>query len=958
MSDSNPFAPATSRQSGSDALAALQEENARLREKLASQTSLLHTLQSSSPDCVKLLDLDGRLLEINEPGRRMLGIVDVVPWLNSNWVKWWPEDEQAEAARAVQAARAGGTARFSAFGRTPVGEPRWWENTVTRVDAPDGTPTHLLAISRDVTELKVVGNQLLKGFARQGFIVENVKDFAIFTTDPAGRVTSWNEGAARQFGYRESEIIGRSAELLWLPEDRQRNAPAIELQTAAANGRADDERWHLRKDGSRFFASGTVSPIRDETGRLLGFTKVCRDVTEQRRIAQELQEARAQALAATDKERRQLADVFKRSPSFLAVLRGKEHTFDLANDRFYELVGQRKLIGRTVGEALPETIDQKFVVLLDRVFETGEAYVSEGRRIQLQRNEGGPLEDRFIDFVCQAMREPEGTIVGVFVHGVDVTLRKASQDLVADSERRFRQLADAMPQIVFAARPDGHVDYFNERWYEYSGMPRNVTGDESWVDVFRPDELPRVQEVWQAAMKSGQPYEIEYRFRRASDGMFRWHLGRALPIRDEAGNIVRWFGTNTDIHDQRELLEQREELLRSERSARSEAERTNRLKDEFLATLSHELRTPLNAILGWSEIIGREEASDDVKQGIEVIERNARAQAQIIEDLLDMSRIISGKVRLNIDALNVCQLVGASVETLRPTAENKGITLTARLEECDGPIMGDPNRLQQVLWNLLSNAIKFTPRGGRVDVSSTRNATHLQIHVADSGEGIRPEFLPYVFDRFRQADATTTRRHGGLGLGLAIVKQLVELHGGNIRVTSQGEGRGSTFIVSLPLASAPLTTQPETDLPARPDRVPAKVAFTAWPDISGMKIVVIDDEPDARLMVKRLLEDCDAHVRTAGSVDEGLALVGAERPDVIVSDIGMPGEDGFSLIRRLRALPAERDRKTPVIALTAYARAEDRQRILVAGFQAHLSKPIEPAELVRSVAALRNPSGD
>ena len=328
-----------------------------------------------------------------------------------------------------------------------------------------------------------------------------------------------------------------------------------------------------------------------------------------------------------------------------------------------------------------------------------------------------------------------------------------------------------------------------------------------------------------------------------------------------------------------------------------------------------------------------------------------RAQAEIIEDLLDMSRIISGKVRLQVQSLDLASVVQAALETVQPAAFAKEIRVRALLDSEVAPITGDPNRLQQVFWNLLSNAVKFTPKGGRVQVELKRVDSHLEVSVTDNGEGIEPEFLPHVFDRFRQADATTSRAHGGLGLGLAIVRQLVELHGGTISVRSAGRNCGSSFIVSLPMMVVHASREPTVER-RHPTATAAPTMSRQSVRMAGVRVVVVDDEPDARSLLRRLLEDCDAKVHTAETADEAVALVQSERPHVLISDIGMPGEDGYGLIRRVRALSAETGGHTPAVALTAYARAEDRVTAIVAGFQHHLSKPVEPNELIAIVASL------
>ena len=396
------------------------------------------------------------------------------------------------------------------------------------------------------------------------------------------------------------------------------------------------------------------------------------------------------------------------------------------------------------------------------------------------------------------------------------------------------------------------------------------------------------------------------------------------------------------------------ESMDSERAARSVAEQASRTKDEFLATLSHELRTPLNAILGWTQVMRRSrDLQSDAPNALDVIERNARAQAQIIQDLLDMSGIISGKVRLDVQRLDLASIIAATIESIRPAAEAKGIRLQIVMDPMAGPVRGDPNRLQQVFWNLLTNAVKFTPKQGRILITLARVDSHLEVEVADNGEGIDPGFLPYVFERFRQGDASSTRRHGGLGLGLSIVKQLVDLHGGNISAASGGKDLGATFRVVLPL----MVTSVEALEPGAPRDHPRQaanprsLAHIADIDLSGVKVLVVDDEPDARALIERLLSDCNAVVVTAASVADAITTLACESPHVLISDIGMPGEDGFALIRRVRAT-VDQNVAIPAIALTAYARTEDRIKAIQAGYQMHLAKPVEPAELVTMVRSL------
>jgi PAS domain S-box-containing protein len=423
--------------------------------------------------------------------------------------------------------------------------------------------------------------------------------------------------------------------------------------------------------------------------------------------------------------------------------------------------------------------------------------------------------------------------------------------------------------------------------------------------------------------------------------------------RFENGQFKNTQCFTNDVTERMKFEEERTRLLERERSARIEAERAGGIKDNFLATLSHELRTPLNAILGYAQLVRKGAFSaKELPEAMEVIERNARSQTQLVEDLLDLSRIVSGKIRIDVQGVNLSSVIRSAVETLKPDAESKGVRLTTAIDPFVRLIRGDPSRLQQVVWNLLSNAIKFTPAGGEVHVALERINSMMEIIVSDTGEGIAPDFLPNVFDRFWQADATTTRRHGGLGIGLSIVKQLVELHGGTVRANSAGLGRGSTFIVSLPIMEAD-TLRDEAGgrnfMPAA-DRT-SDDAFEKI-DLSGVRVLVVDDDPDACRLVSRILESCRAEVTTASSMSGALDQIRRQRPNVLLSDLGMPDQDGFDLIRALRALPPDRGGEVPAVAVSAFARSEDRRRAMIAGYQTHVAKPVEPSELITVVASL------
>jgi signal transduction histidine kinase/CheY-like chemotaxis protein len=446
----------------------------------------------------------------------------------------------------------------------------------------------------------------------------------------------------------------------------------------------------------------------------------------------------------------------------------------------------------------------------------------------------------------------------------------------------------------------------------------------------------------------GQVRDLEYHF-RLKDGTERIGLLSAEQI--EIGGEPCALTVIQDITEQKRAEAERDQVLEREKALRAKAEEASRLKDEFLATVSHELRTPLTAILGWAHLLrtGKFEDKQSMR-ALETIERNAHSQAQLIDDLLDVSRIITGKLRLDVRAVDPNFFIESAIEAVRPAAEAKGIRVQKIMDTGVVSVSGDPVRLQQVIWNLLSNAIKFTPRGGWVQIRLERVNSHIEIAVSDTGAGITPEFLPHVFDRFRQADQQTTRQHGGMGLGLAIVRHLVELHGGNVRAESEGEEKGATFTVLLPVAPVYQNVGVEERVhPAARDTLPS---YECPDRIDGLRVLVVDDEPDTRELLKIGLNQCGAKVMLSGSAAEALEAMATAMPDVLVSDIGMPGEDGYELIRRVRELPAESGGRVPAIALTAYARTEDRMQALRAGYQMHVPKPVELAELVAIVASL------
>jgi PAS domain S-box-containing protein len=521
---------------------------------------------------------------------------------------------------------------------------------------------------------------------------------------------------------------------------------------------------------------------------------------------------------------------------------------------------------------------------------------------------------------------------------------RREQEKTKAAFQQMHNLLESITDAFFALDSEWRFTYLNQQAGPLlQRLPQELLGKNVW------EEFPAaVGTIFDKQYRKAMTEQISVRFEEFYPPLNTWFEVHAYPLE---GGLSVFFH---DINERKQFELERTELLNREQQARQEAEAANRTKDEFLATLSHELRTPLTAILGWSRMISDDRLSqEDKARGLEAIQRNAQLQSQLIEDILDVSRIITGKFRLDVQATELATVIESAVESVLPAAQAKEIRLQRVLDSGTSLVSGDPNRLQQVIWNLLTNAIKFTPKGGRVQVRLERINSHVEIVVSDSGEGIKPEVLPYVFDRFHQADSTMTRNYGGLGLGLAIVRHIVELHGGTVEAYSAGIGQGATFTVKLPLM-ATRSTEPE---PAtREERVHPTASlgadFECPPELEGLHVLVLDDDEDARHLIQTVLQRCLANVTTASTVADAMEVLQRTRPDVLISDLGMPGEDGYSLIRQVRALSPAQGGQTPAAALTAYARLEDRMRVLRSGFQIHLPKPIEPAELVAVVANL------
>lgn len=625
--------------------------------------------------------------------------------------------------------------------------------------------------------------------------IEDIRDYAIFMTDPDGVITNWNIGAQHILGYTEEEVIGKNAGKFFIPEDRAKDVPRKELGTAAARGRAEDERWHVRRDGSRFWASGIVTPVRDNAGQLIGFSKVMRDMTERNRLTEE-------------------------------------------RDRFFAL-----------------SMDMLSIVHLDG---------------------------------------------------------------------RFQRVNPAFQKVL--------------GFTEEELLAMNV------FELVHPEDRPKTVNEYEK-LTLGEPTKFMENRLRTKDQTYKWVAWSYFPVPEEG----LAFGVGRDTTERRQM----QEVLRLRAE---ELENANRVKDEFLATMSHELRTPLTSILGWSRLLDSNQLSSKEKErAVQIIQRNAEAQSKLIEDLLDVSRIITGKLRIEFQPVSFAAITESVINSLRPAIDAKQLQLQTEIDPAAGPILGDPARLQQIVTNLISNAIKFTPNGGRIEVYLDRRETHVRLTVKDTGVGIAAEHLPHIFERFRQVDSSTVRAHGGLGLGLAIVDYLVRQQAGTVNAQSDGVGKGATFTVQFPLIASEViggNTRPVNVFSGEAKQVLATLNLSMDRKLRNCRILVVEDDSDTQELLKTVLEGQGADIVAVDSGERALEAIERAKPDVIISDIAMAGQSGDDFIRKVRALDPDDGGHIPAIALTAYAGASDRRRALLAGFQTHLTKPVEPDDLVAVILGL------
>jgi PAS domain S-box-containing protein len=784
--------------------------------------------------------------------------------------------------------------------------------------------------------------------AQLAAIVESSDD-AIVAKNLDGIVQSWNDGAQRIFGYTAAEMVGQSI-LRLIPHERRFEEDHILMRLRRGERVDHFETVRQTKDGRQLDISLSVSPIRNEAGEIVGASKIARDVTDRRRAERAFAEQQewfrvtlasiGDGVITADRDGQ---------VTYMNAVAERMTGFSLSEAKGNPL----RTIFRLIHETTREPIDDPYAMVVERRALFGPA---NQRLLVAKDGSECPVEENVAPIV-----DGQNKTIGAVVGFRDVSERRRAEAAIAEQREWFETTLVSIGDAVIATDIRGHITFMNPvaehmtgwKTVEARGRDCSVVFNIVNENTHAPVENPVARVLREGVIMGLANHTLLI----ARDGRQHPIDDSAAPIRGADGRISGAVLVFHDIGErrvaerERQAAErEREQLLQSERAARAEAERANRLKDQFVATVSHELRTPLNAIIGWTDVLKTTPPdAPTLARALSVIERNARIQALLVSDLLDMSRIVSGKLTLELRLVNLGEVVDAAMETVRPAADAKGVTLACNIDAGIASLVGDPARMQQIVWNLLSNAVKFTPAGGEVRVDVTRADAGVRITVVDTGAGISAEFLPYLFDRFRQADASTSRRYGGLGLGLTIVKQLVELHGGTVRAESAGEGRGATFVVELPSDSETREELQYESNGGRASLAPGGAAAIAA-TLNGLRVLVVEDEPDAREVVERLLSEAGCRVTAVDSVERAMKALTESRPDLLVSDIGLPAKDGYSLIQQIRESERAEIASLPAIALTAFVRTEDRNRAYRAGFQAHLAKPLDPAELIATVA--------
>ena len=912
----------------------------------ASDPEISALLFERSPDCVKLLDLDGRVVAMNRNGQCAMEIDEFSSVSGRPWQSLWPAESQPRILAAVDAALNGAPARLEAFCPTVKGAARWWDVTVTPVPGEEGRPHSILVVSRDVTDLHDAQEEQRETAARLRFVLQaaQVGQWELDVATGQARTSLIHD---RCFGYSAPApdwSYDITIEHIH-PDDRPRAVEAFDRAQRTLGGWEFESRvvWpdgsvHWIHTVGSFYQAGAGAP-----GRMLG---AVRDITQHKHAQDRVREAgqrAAQSAEVAETERRRLDVLLEAAPVGIVYA-------DAAGKLVRENQANRLIWGGHPLSSSVEDYSQWKGWWADganrhgqpiQPHEWGLARALQGEEVRHDVVEIEPFDApgsrKTVLLQARPVRGPGGQITGAVVTQIDVTGRVRAESGLRESEAKFRTIANAMPQMVWSALPDGYHDYFNQQWYGFTGAAPGLTDGDGWNRMIHPEDQERARARWRRSLETGAIYEIEYRLRHRS-GEYRWVLGRALPILDASGRIVRWMGTCTDIHAQKLA---HAALAESEESLRQADHR----KDEFLAMLAHELRNPLAPICTAAELL-RTPVKDEghVAQASAIISRQVRHMTELVDDLLDVSRVTRGLVTLELETFDLRTVVHAATEQVQPLIDDRRHRVSIRPGMTPLWVRGDRTRLTQVIANLLNNAAKYTPPGGEIELEARAAAGDLQIRVSDNGMGIDAALLPHIFALFSQGKRAPDRAEGGLGIGLALVRSLVNLHGGQIEAESKGAARGSTFIVSLPQVQAPAAVDSQAPAARR------------YASSGGLRIVVVDDNVDAAESVALLLEAHGHRVSTFHSAEAALDATSDAPADAYILDIGLPGITGHELARRLRQREGERQEKVPddiqgngravILALSGYGQQRDRAASLTAGFDEHLVKPLDPMRLL------------
>jgi PAS domain S-box-containing protein len=902
---------------------------------------LMQQLAEMSPGLLYLFDIvEQRTLYINPRSLELLGYApETVLARGANFMAevMHPDDLAGMADHFEQLNRASdGTCREIEYRMRHVDGAWLWFRSRDRVFSRTSTGQihQILGIAQEITAAKRVeadrqqAELALRDSEKQFRSMADNSPVMVWVTDPTGHCTYLSPSWYDFTGQTEATGLGLGWVQAVHPDDQEFAASTF----LEANQRCEGFRLEYRlrhKDGEYRWAIDAASPRLGADGQFQGYIGSVLDISDRKQIEETLRQRETELRLVTNAV-----------PALISFV-DSDQRYRFNNRGYEEWFGHpaTEIYGKSIQAVLGETAYEKIRSYVEQVL-TGQTVTFEN---QIPYKDGGT---RHVTATYVPRFDPQGAVAGFVALINDISDRKQAEETLRESEDRLRLAISSAALGTW----DWNLLTGELKWdagcKAMFGLPADA---ETSIEIFfvglHPEDRDRLQDImqWSLNPASGGRYEAEYRTVGIEDGVERWIAAKGQVYFNAANEPVRFIGTTLDITDRKQVEAEREHLFACEQAAREQAETANRIKDEFLAVLSHELRSPLNPILGWSKLLQNAELDAAQRsEALKTIERNAKLQSQLIEDLLDISRIMQGKLTLTAAPTSLNFVIAAALETVRLAAEAKSIRVKLDLDQTIAPIWGDAARLQQVVWNLLNNAVKFTPHGGQVTVELRQVDRLAQIRVIDTGKGINPTFLSHVFEYFRQEDGSTTRRFGGLGLGLAIVRQIVEMHGGTVAVESQGENQGATFIVQLP------TMQQATPIVSQPTRTQPHLKSP----LENLQILLVDDDTDTREFQTFLLEQNGAKVTAVASGSAALQALKQLIPDVIVSDIGMAEMDGYMLMQQIRSRSFSQCETIPAIAVTAYAAEVDQQKALQAGFQAYLTKPIEPDELVNTLMML------